>query len=241
VKTLALLLLTSAIGFAQGEQIFNRTCATGYCHGAKGTAGGAPRLVGRGFDRAYINTTITRGIPGTAMPAFGTVLNPTDLSAVVTYVATLNGIAGSGAAARSGAPPPRALSNDAARGRDLFSEAARSFGRCATCHEVNGVGIPVATPITVVPPNPAALRALATPHVRTAVVDGETIPALLIGEGSRRTILYDLTSPPPVQRSLDPAAVKLAEGSAWKHASVLSSYNDSELSSILNYLRATIR
>ena len=28
----------------QGEEVFNKSCATGYCHGARGTAGGAPRL-----------------------------------------------------------------------------------------------------------------------------------------------------------------------------------------------------
>src|ERR1019366_2291683 len=107
-------------------------------------------LAARGFDQAYINTTITRGIPGTAMPAFGTTLSRNDLTAVTAYVAALNGIPGSTAA-----PVAKALSPDAARGRELFYEAARSFGRCATCHEVNGMGIPVATPIAVVPPNAA--------------------------------------------------------------------------------------
>ena len=31
----------------QGEQVFAKTCATGYCHGVKGTSSGAPRLAGR--------------------------------------------------------------------------------------------------------------------------------------------------------------------------------------------------
>jgi mono/diheme cytochrome c family protein len=238
MKTLALSLLLPAIALAQtqGERIFNQTCATGYCHGSKGATGGAPRLAARGFDQAYINTTIARGIPGTAMPAFGSTLSRGDLTAVAAYVAALNGISGSAAAT-----PAKALSPDAARGRELFFEAARSFGRCATCHEINGIGIPVATPIAVVPPSVASLRALATPHVRTAVVDGETIPALVVSEGKRGTILFDLTSAPPVQRSLQPGAVKLTEGSNWKHASAISSYNDSELGAILAYLSATVK
>ena len=149
-------------------------------------------------------------------------------------MAALNGISGSTTAA-----PAKALSPEAARGRELFSEAARSFGRCATCHEVNGIGIPVATPIAVVPGNVASLRALATPHVRTAVVDGENIPALVVSEGKRGAILYDLTSSPPVQRSLEPGTVKIAEGSGWKHASAITAYNDAELAAILSYLRAT--
>lgn len=234
---LALSILIPAIAFAQqGEKIFNQTCATGYCHGSKGTTGGAPRLAARGFDQAYINTTITRGIPGTAMPAFGTTLSRGDLNAVAAYVATLNGTSGS-----TTRTPAKVLSPDAARGRELFFEAARSFGRCATCHEVNGMGIPVATPIGVVPATVASLRTLATPHVRTAVVEGETIPALVVGEGKRGTILYDLTSSPPVQRSLEPGTVKLTDGSSWKHASAITSYNDAELSAILAYLRATVQ
>src|SRR5581483_3775392 len=53
-----------------GEQVFAKTCATGYCHGVKGTSSGAPRLAGRGFTQAYINGVVTRGIEGTGMPAF---------------------------------------------------------------------------------------------------------------------------------------------------------------------------
>jgi mono/diheme cytochrome c family protein len=235
-KTVALSLLIPAIAFAQqGEKIFNQTCATGYCHSSKGVTGGAPRLAARGFDRAYIDTTIARGIPGTAMPAFATTLSRSDLTAVSTYVAMLNGISGGTTAA-----PPKTLSADAARGRELFFEAARSFGRCATCHEVNGIGIPVATPIAVVPGNVASLRTLTTPHVRSAVMDGETIPALVVSEGKRGTILYDLTSSPPVQRSLEPGTVKFTDGSNWKHASAITSYNDADLAAILSYLRAVI-
>lgn len=233
VFSLSILIPAIALAQTQGERIFNQTCATGYCHGSKGTTGGAPRLAARGFDRAYIDATILRGISGTAMPAFGSTLNRSDLTAVATYVAMLNGISGGTVQART-----KALSPDAARGRELFFEAARSFGRCATCHEVNGMGIPVTTPIAAVPGNVASLRALATPHVRTAVVDGETIPVLVVGEGKRGTILYDLTSSPPVQRSLEPGSVKIAEGSSWKHASAISSYNDAELATILAYLRA---
>ncbi len=79
---------------ARGEKVFQETCSTGYCHGAKGTAGGAPRLVGRGFDQGFITATVTRGVPGTAMRAFATSLDRRDLTAVIAYVASLNGIAG---------------------------------------------------------------------------------------------------------------------------------------------------
>jgi mono/diheme cytochrome c family protein len=236
---ISLSILIPAIALAQspGEKIFNQTCATGYCHGVKGVAGGAPRLVGRGFDAAYINATVARGIAGTAMPAFASTLSKGDLAAVAAYVAALNGIANS--AAVSGTP--QELSPDAARGRELFSEAARSFGRCATCHEVNGIGIPVATPIGMVPTNVAGLRTLTSPHVRTATSDAETMPALVVSEGRRGTILYDLTASPPVERSFEPGTVKVVDGSTWKHASAIAGYNDAELAAILAYLREAVR
>jgi mono/diheme cytochrome c family protein len=93
-------LLEVPLGLAQntedlikhGEQVFNRSCATGYCHGQKGVAAGAPRLAARGFDQAYIENTISRGLPGTSMPSFSGSLSRSDLSVVIAYVANLNGI-----------------------------------------------------------------------------------------------------------------------------------------------------
>jgi mono/diheme cytochrome c family protein len=180
------------------------------------------------------------------MPAFGgTALSRNDLTAVVAYVATLNGIAnpaiGVGPGAARGGPPPPELSADAKRGQDLFSEAFRSFGRCATCHEIEGIGMQIATPIANVPADAQGLRNLATPDVKTAVLEGESVPALVVSQGKRRTIVYDLTSAPPVLRSVDPSVAKIQDGSNWKHSSVISSYNDSELTSILDYLRAVVK
>jgi mono/diheme cytochrome c family protein len=228
----------------QGEDVFAKTCGAGYCHGTKGAGGGAPRLSGRGFEQAFINDTVARGIPGTAMPGFATSLSRPELTAVVAYVATLNGIVNprfagpAGDAAETAAP---ALSPEAAEGRDLFFDAVRGFGRCATCHEVNGVGIPVATPIAMVPADVAALRAMPTPAVGTATMAGESMPALMVGKTTRGVIFYDLTTPPPVLRTADPATVESRPGSTWKHSSVIGSYNDNELASILAYLRAVLK
>ena len=47
----------------QGEAVFSKSCATGYCHGIRGGPSGAPRLAGRGFDQAYIGNVVTRGSP----------------------------------------------------------------------------------------------------------------------------------------------------------------------------------
>lgn len=239
----ALLFLTmTALGWSQnlGEKVFAQSCATGYCHGARGTAAGAPRLAGRGFDQAYITNTITRGLPGTAMPAFGATLSRAVLAAVAGYVASLNGITNTGPGPGADGPVEKPLSIEAEQGRALFIDAVRSFGRCSTCHEVNGIGIPVTTPIANIPADSAALRALATPDVRTATLDGEPMPALIVSQGKTRALFYDLTSTPPVLRTVDPTALKVADGSSWRHASVIGAYNDAELASILAYLREAV-
>jgi mono/diheme cytochrome c family protein len=244
MKFALLFLIIPVMGWSQtlGEKVFAQSCATGYCHGARGAPAGAPRLAGRGFDQAYITNTIMRGLPGTAMPAFGTALPRADLTAVIVYVASLNGIVnpsinlGPGGPGAAGSAEP-ALSTEAARGRSLFFDAVRGFARCSTCHEVNGIGISVTTSIATIPSDAAGLRALVTPDVRTVTVDSEAMPALMVSQGKTRALFYDLTSVPPVLRTVDPAALRVAEGSAWRHASVIGAYNDAELDSILVYLR----
>ncbi|MBZ5632704.1 MAG: cytochrome c [Acidobacteriia bacterium] len=227
----------------QGEAVFSKSCATGYCHGARGTNGGAPRLAARGFDQEFIGGTVARGIPGTAMPAFATTLSRADLTAVVAYVASLNGIASPTIAGSGGPPVPAAakLTADAARGRTLFSDAVRGFGRCSTCHEIGGLGIPVATPIAKVPADVAALKILATPQVSTATLGAESMPALVVSKKANAVIFYDLTTPPPVLRTEASASIQTRDGSTWRHASVISAYSDAELAAILTYLRAVVK
>lgn len=244
-----LLLLVSVAAWCQspqdilkhGEQVFAKSCATGYCHGAKGTASGAPRLAGRGFNQAYINNVVTRGISGTGMPSFATTLSRPDLTAVAAYVATLNDVTSPETGSENAADAAPALTGEAARGAQLFREATRGFGRCSTCHEVDGLGISVAAPIEHVPASVAALKALATPNVKTGVMDGESMPVLVLKDGKQNTLFYDLTSAPPVQRDVLPGAVKFTDGSSWRHSSAIASYSDAELGAILAYLRAVIK
>jgi mono/diheme cytochrome c family protein len=253
MKLLALLCALALSCAAQnvakrGEEVFAKTCATGYCHGVRGQSSGAPRLAGRGFNQTYIYNVVTRGIPGTGMASFATTLSRADLIAVVAYVATLNGVAdpktGSDDEAAVASGPK--LTGEVARGARLFTEAVRSFGRCSTCHEVDGFGVSVAAPIVQVPASVAALKALATPNVKTATIhselmpDDESMPALVLSDRKQGTLFYDLTSSPPVQRNAQPGSVKFTDGSNWRHSSVIGSYNDAELGAILTYLHEVI-
>ena len=239
---LALLGLLPALVYGQnpasrGAEIFAKSCATGYCHGPNGGAGStAPRLAARDFTEDYVSDTVRRGIPGTAMPGFGSVLGRADLVAVIAYVDSLNGITPRSTTRE--AETEKELPPEAALGRGLFFDSVRGFGRCATCHQVDGFGIPVATPIVNIPADPKALRQLTTPEIRTAMAAGESFPALILSQGKNQVKLYDLTSLPPVLRTLAPASVTLKEGSDWRHASVLARYSDAELQNILAFLRA---
>ncbi|MGH9648518.1 MAG: hypothetical protein ACRD4E_17070, partial [Bryobacteraceae bacterium] len=138
-------------------------------------------------------------------------------------------------------PPNTRLTSEAARGRDLFSDSVRSFGRCSTCHELGGIGIPIATPIAKVPADVAALKALATPQVSTATIGGQSMPALVASKKPNAVIFYDLTSAPPVLHTESPRSVQTREGSTWRHSSVIGAYSDAELSAILAYLRTIIK
>lgn len=80
MRTLFAVVLSTAISaaaqegstvFKRGEELFSTSCGSPYCHGVKGTGGGAPRLAARGFDQAYISNTVSRGLPGTSMAGFG--------------------------------------------------------------------------------------------------------------------------------------------------------------------------
>jgi hypothetical protein len=174
-----------------------------------------------------------------------------DRESVLAYVGDLNGIsrealsAGRGVGpGRGGGRSGRVLSPEAAKGRALFFEATRAFGRCSTCHQVDGnyrSDYSITDPITKVPDNAAAMRSLATPHVRTASVDGDSFPAIIVKHSSSEVILYDLTSPPPVPRMFSGGAVKVADGSGWRHASMIQSYGDAEIDSILVFLKAAVQ
>jgi mono/diheme cytochrome c family protein len=231
------LLLIPALACGQGildhgADVFSKTCASGYCHGPKGAGGGAPKLAARGFDEPFIISVTRAGVEGTAMRGYGTILARPEFNAVVAYVASLNGIQ-----PRTTESEPRRLPPEAARGRDLFFDPVRGFARCSTCHQVDGLGIAVA-PITSAPATALELRQLSTPRIETVEAGGDRFPALLVSQGGRRTVLYDLTTLPPVLRTIDSASVRLNHGSTWRHASVLEGYSDAELDSILSFLRA---
>ena len=234
---------------ARGEEVYRQTCATSYCHGVGGTAAGAPRLAAREFDALYIASITANGVTNTPMAGFANALPPADLTAVMTYVASLNGIfnpqfsvddplASLGIEVANPLRIP--LAGEPQEGRELFFDAYdKGINRCSTCHEVEGIGIPVAAPMTGIPASVNALRNLATPAVRTVTVDGDAMPALLLSQGIAGTIFYDLTTVPPVQRTVAPGSdIVITDSANWRHADWLDAYSTQELGKVISFLRA---
>jgi cytochrome c553 len=236
-------LIFSAAGFARAQQspqdqvrhgaeVFAASC-TGFCHGDKGSEGGAaPRLAGRGLTAQYIEKVVNYGIAGTAMPAWALKLPQNDTNAVVAYVKSLNGILPAG-----NAGPPPALSPEANRGKTLFFDTTFDLRRCSNCHEATGTGVSVA-PIANIPANVSALRNLSATHVQTATENGQSFPAVLNAQIRDEVRVYDLTVGLPSLRVFAPSALKLTNGSNWQHSTAIKGYADDELTAILAFLRA---
>ena len=136
-----------------------------------------------------------------------------------------------GTAKRS--PPPGIQ-----RGRELFFDAAR-IASCGSCHELDGWGVAVGPDLMATSlKDAAALRAVRQARVKTARPKAERpFPALPVEQAKGEVSVYDLTGPLPVLRVFPAVEVTLADGATWSHAAATRIYPDSELASILAYLR----
>lgn len=140
---------------SNGKKIFEKRCY--YCHGFQGGGDGpvVPRLDPKPrnfrdanfkFRTTPFNTlpteddlfrTITRGVPGTAMPFFGNLLTETERRDVIAYIKTFNDrwqTEGSGQSMSVGTGPvvtPETIKH----GKEVFDKA-----QCFVCHGVDGRG-----------------------------------------------------------------------------------------------------
>ena len=68
--------------------------------------------------------------------------------------------------------------------------------------------------------------------------DGESFPALRSSETKDTVKLYDLTSAPPVLRTLERSEIEsIAADPSWRHNDFVRAYSDAELADIVAYLR----
>jgi mono/diheme cytochrome c family protein len=74
---------------AKGQEVYTANCVG--CHGSTGGGGAGPRLIGVA-DRMTTEqeiATITDGVSGTSMPAWGTRLSAEEIEAVAAYTRSL--------------------------------------------------------------------------------------------------------------------------------------------------------
>lgn len=237
---IALMLLqpAQAQDLARGAKVFAQSCAVGYCHGTAGAANRGPRLAGRGFDRAFVDKVVRDGVPGTAMPGFKSIA-AADLTSVIAYVMNISGGGSTGSAPTSSPspePPKFPGPPQALRGKELFFDPVRGI-RCGTCHAVEEWGVPIGPNLVAKPPQSAAdIRQAKAGSVQTIVVGRDRFQGL-IGEKKPGVVqVFDLTVPPPVMRNFLPNELKTETGS-WKHASVIQSYSDADLTAVSAYLK----
>lgn len=221
----------------RGAQIFKQTCAQGYCHGSGGTQGRAPKLLGRSYDGAAALKIVRDGVANTGMPGFGQRLSAAELDAVTAYVVKISGgdLATLKASASSGSSE---MSADAKRGKDLFFDAQRGVNRCGTCHAMEGIGTAVGPNLAAGGPySAAAIREGKPATARLAKLAGESIPALVVEQGSDFVRFYDLSSVPPVLRTAAKSGVSFTGGSPWRHTDAVKNYSTADLDAVAAYLK----
>ncbi len=122
LTTLLLLLFTTLLPAQNGQRLFVSSCSA--CHGDTGKGGrGSDLTTGdwkHGGSDEDLLRNITKGIPGTQMPAIP--LPDADARAIVAHLRTLS------------AGAVDVITGDASAGRGVFT------ARCATCHMFSGEG-----------------------------------------------------------------------------------------------------
>ena len=133
----------AAGGAGEGKQIFATTCAA--CHGLDGAGGEhGPDISHRreiqGLPDKALRQIVRQGVPGTGMPAFGS-LSDIQVQAVVRYLRSLQG-----------QDTAAEVSGDPRSGRALF------FGKggCSQCHMAKGEGGFIASDLSSYASTPAA-------------------------------------------------------------------------------------
>lgn len=173
---------------AYGSRIYTAQCSA--CHGPAGDAVAGVDLRAGRFKRvssdADLRSTVTTGIPGTAMPPFK--FDASELAGIVAYVRNMRDFDSATVAV-----------GDSDRGRALFDGA----GTCTSCHRVKGKGARVASELSgigAVRTAAALQRSLLDPNgsmrlsnrsVRAVTRDGKVIAGRRLNEDTYTVQIMD--------------------------------------------------
>ncbi len=215
-----------------GSLVFEKTCASIYCHGSRGLAGAAPAVAGKGLSQEQVNHIVSEGVANTNMAGWKNVLSATELAAVIDYVI---GLQVSTRSQREALDPNRPWLRHA--GRALFFDAGR-IAPCGSCHEFDGLGLAVAPRFESHPSlSAAALRSLTSEKVRTVRPQDH---GLFVGiAATSRAGLprwYELRGQLPVLRTFAERPEDTGPASSWTHGDVTTTYSDDELEKTLEFV-----
>jgi mono/diheme cytochrome c family protein len=231
---------------ADGQRVFEASCAVGYCHGKDGRAGHGPRLRDRVWSRDYLHKTIVKGIPGSSMPAWGGKLSDEKIAAVIDYIFTFSKeeqvAVNTQEQVKTGAPDSTAEP----AGRALFFDLMRDRN-CGVCHRTSEAGSDIAPPFKGI--SGTSAQALLTQikskpasesNVRVRLKDGEEFCGINVEENRSSVRVYDLEADgPPVLRTIDQNSIQAVTTcpSFNVHAHNSEIYSSEELGSIVEFLR----
>jgi cytochrome c55X len=214
-----------------GKALFATSCAN--CHGASGKGAIGPPLVDRNLSVDDLRTTVLNGRVGTPMPPFKDQLDTKSLASVIAYAEWLSSgghLPGepisipvdSGASSSHPSSQPVAVGMERgipAHGASLFFDPTLMYG-CRVCHSYRDKGGPVGPDLAKSPKTPeeifksisrARVAAADYPAVTIRERDGATLVGIQSAETSDAFVVFDLSSLPPVKRTVQKSQVAEAE------------------------------
>jgi len=238
---------------AAGANLFTVSCSSSYCHGLGGVGARGPSLQNRGFPADYVRTTILQGRPNTPMPSFKGTYGEAEIRQIVAYVESLSPDSAAGGSASSAdasaiAAPAAPLSPQAARGEELFFDLAKPAA-CAACHSYRDAGGPVGPDLAALSSRSprdlyqAILHPAANSDAQAVAVtmrDGAKLAGIKHDEKRDAIRVYDLSSTPPVMRTLPKPDVTKIEPLTGKpaYAHDLSHYSKDGILALIAFLKS---
>ncbi|MDP2731130.1 MAG: c-type cytochrome [Dehalococcoidales bacterium] len=117
----------------RGSHTYSSLCAS--CHGVNGEGGVGPALRGTALDTRTLTRIISRGVPGTIMPAWssedGGPLKEHQINDLVSFIKNWEGVSET---LTPSEPTPPSGTGTAATGKQLYD------ANCAACHGADGSG-----------------------------------------------------------------------------------------------------
>jgi len=211
-----------------GQQLFATTCAN--CHGSAGKGAIGPALAKRDLSQELIRNTFLNGRVGTPMPPFKDELDPKSQAEIIAYVqwltsdgrlpdAVISIQGGAGTALAGPSSEPAAVGREKgipAHGAALFFDPTKLYS-CRTCHSYANKGGPIGPDLISVNKTALAIyqsitrakmKASGFPPIAIELRDGTRIIGIRSDETDDVLRLFDVSSLPPVKRSVSKSDIK---------------------------------